>query len=92
MKGAAALRRRVRIANERGLHARAAARLVRLASSFEAEIAVAKDETTVSGLSIMGLMMLAAGLGCEIEIRANGRDAEPALAEGDLADTALARR
>jgi len=76
----AALRARVRITNQRGLHARAAARLVRLASCFESEILIAKDDTTVSGRSIMGLMMLAAGLGCEIEIHARGQDAEPALA------------
>jgi phosphocarrier protein len=89
MKGApdAALRRRVRITNQRGLHARAAARLVRLASRFESEIIVAKDDTTVSGRSIMGLMMLAAGLGCEIEIHARGRDAARALtALCDLVD------
>jgi phosphocarrier protein len=84
---AATRRRRVQIVNQRGLHARAAARLVRLASRFESEITITKDDTSVSGRSIMGLMMLAAGLGCKIDIHVCGQDAEPALtALCDLVD------
>jgi phosphocarrier protein len=66
------------IVNQRGLHARAAAKFVKLASTFTAEIFVTKSGQTVSGLSIMGLMMLAAGPGSEIAIEATGTDAEAA--------------
>jgi phosphocarrier protein HPr len=72
-------RRTVTICNRRGLHARAAARFVKLADQFDAEITVAKNGTTVSGLSIMGLMMLAAGPGTSIELRGSGPDAERAI-------------
>ncbi|MCW5732063.1 MAG: HPr family phosphocarrier protein [Alphaproteobacteria bacterium] len=68
------------ICNQRGLHARAAAKFVKCAGQFRAEITVARDGTRVSGQSIMGLMMLAAGLGSEIEISASGPDSEQALA------------
>jgi phosphocarrier protein HPr len=71
--------RRVTICNKRGLHARAAARFVKLAFEFEAEVMVAKNGTSVSGRSIMGLMMLAAGPGTEIEVRATGPDAARAV-------------
>jgi len=73
-------RRIVTICNKRGLHARAAARFVKLAWQFDAEVRVRKNGTTVSGRSIMGLMMLAAGPGTEIELSANGHDAERAVA------------
>ena len=68
------------IANRRGLHARAAANFVKTASQFEADVAVSCNGTRVSGLSILGLMMLAAGPGTEIEIETAGRDAAVALA------------
>ncbi len=68
------------IVNKRGLHARAAARFVKLAERFDASIAVTHNDTTVSGRSIMGLMMLAAGAGSEIELSATGPEAEAALA------------
>jgi phosphocarrier protein HPr len=68
------------ICNQRGLHARAAARFVKLAFEFDAEITVAKNGTSVSGRSIMGLMMLAAGPGTELEICATGLDASRAVA------------
>ena len=67
------------ICNQRGLHARAAAKFVKLAGSFEADITVVKDETEVPGGSIMGLMMLAASPGTEIELRGQGTQAEEAL-------------
>jgi phosphocarrier protein HPr len=78
--GAAPLRRQVTICNKRGLHARAAARFVKLAWQFDAEITVAKNGAAVSGRSIMGLMMLAAGPGTAIELRATGPEAERAIA------------
>lgn len=77
--GSPALTMQVMIANERGLHARAAAKFVKAAGDFEAEIMVTKGGTEVSGVSIMGLMMLAAATGCEIEISAAGADAEAAI-------------
>jgi phosphocarrier protein HPr len=73
------LRRRVTVVNRRGLHARAAARFVSTAEQFVADIEVARDNMVVSGTSIMGLMMLAAAAGSELEIRASGREARPAL-------------
>jgi phosphocarrier protein HPr len=75
-----AVARTCEILNKRGLHARAAAKFVKLAGQFASEITVAKGGTTVSGLSIMGLMMLAAAPGCSVEIRAVGDDAEAAVA------------
>ncbi len=69
----------VEIVNERGLHARASAKFVKLASSFDAEIQVARDENTVDARSIMGLMMLAAGIGSHILITATGPEAAEAI-------------
>jgi len=75
---AGAVARTATIVNQKGLHARAAARFVKLAATFDAAVTVTKKESTVSGVSIMGLMMLAASPGCQIEIRATGREAERA--------------
>ena len=75
----ATARRLVEICNQRGLHARAAARFVKTAAQFNAEIWVRKNGTAVSGRSIMGLMMLAAASGTLIEISAAGRDAASAV-------------
>ncbi len=75
----ATVRRAVEICNQRGLHARAAARFVKTAAQFEADIWVRKNGTAVSGRSIMGLMMLAAASGTIIEITATGRDAAAAV-------------
>jgi phosphocarrier protein HPr len=69
----------VEIVNERGLHARASAKFVKLAAGFDAEVTVTRDGTTVDARSIMGLMMLAAGLGSTVEIAAEGPEAQPAL-------------
>lgn len=71
--------RKVTISNRRGLHARAAAKFVQLAGNFDAEVLVAKNDTVVPGASIMALMMLAAGPGCELQLRADGPEAEEAL-------------
>ena len=68
------------ICNTRGLHARASAKFVKLASTFDAEIHVTRDGVTVNALSIMGLLMLGAGNGCTIDITAEGAEAEAAVA------------
>ena len=68
------------ICNTRGLHARASAKFVKLASTFDAEIHVTRDGVTVNALSIMGLLMLGAGNGCTIDISAEGAEAEAAVA------------
>jgi phosphocarrier protein HPr len=71
--------RTVEIVNKRGLHARASAKFVKLAAGFDAEVRVSKDGQTVDARSIMGLMMLAAGPGCCIDIEAEGAEAEAAV-------------
>lgn len=73
------LKRSATICNRRGLHARAAAKFVKLAATFDAQVLVAHRGTEVSGLSIMGLMMLAAAPGCCIELKAEGVQAGAAL-------------
>jgi phosphocarrier protein HPr len=77
---AAMIRRTATICNLRGLHARAAARFVKIAGQFDAEVRVRKNGTEVSGRSIMGLMMLAAAPGTVIELSGSGAEAEPAVA------------
>ncbi|MEO7635601.1 MAG: HPr family phosphocarrier protein [Sphingomicrobium sp.] len=71
--------REVRIANERGLHARASAKFVNLASDLGGEIEVEKDGNRVAGTSIMGLMMLGAAIGDTIVIHVSGDDADARL-------------
>lgn len=71
--------RRVTICNLKGLHARAAAKFVKLAGDFSAQITVVRRDQEVPGNSIMGLMMLAAAPGCELELRAEGPEAQQAL-------------
>ena len=73
------LHRDAEIRNTKGLHARAAAKFCKTAGLFDAEVKVSKGGTEVSGCSIMGLMMLAAGIGSVIQIRASGAQAEAAL-------------
>jgi phosphocarrier protein HPr len=73
------IEREATIVNQEGLHARPAARIVRLANGFAAEIQLAKDGLEVNGKSIMGVMMLAAECGSSIIIRADGPDAEQAV-------------
>jgi phosphocarrier protein len=73
------MKRTLTIANARGLHARAAAKFVKCAEKFDADIVVTKDDNRVSGSSIMGLMMLAASTGSSICLEASGPEAEPAL-------------
>ena len=74
------IEREATIVNSEGLHARPAARIVRLASTFDAEIEIMKDGVGVNAKSIMGVMMLAAECGSQITLRADGPDAEQALA------------
>ena len=68
------------ITNQRGLHARAAAKLAQLAEGFQAEISVSRNDISVSACSIMGLMLLAAAPGSSILVRAKGVDAPAAMA------------
>ena len=70
----------VQIKNERGLHARAATKFVQLAAKFPCEITIAKDGTEVSGKSIMGVLMLVAGKGSTITLKAKGEKAGDAVA------------
>ena len=76
---ATVLSRDVTIVNKRGLHARAAAKFVTLAETFGACVEVLRDGQSVNARSIMGLMMLGAGRGSSIELRAEGWDAKEAL-------------
>jgi phosphocarrier protein len=71
--------RTVEIINERGLHARASAKFVKMASGFDAEVTVSREGSSVDARSIMGLMMLAAGIGSTIDITAEGPEAQAAL-------------
>ncbi|RUO37584.1 HPr family phosphocarrier protein [Aliidiomarina shirensis] len=73
------LSRRVEIRNKLGLHARAATKLARLASEFDAKVIIAQDGKEVDAGSVMGLMLLASQQGKVIEIKATGKDAEAAL-------------
>ncbi|HNQ90232.1 MAG TPA: HPr family phosphocarrier protein [Verrucomicrobiota bacterium] len=70
--------RELTVCNRLGIHARPAAMFVKIANQFESEVVVEKDGETVNGKSIMGLMMLAAGPGSRIRVRANGADAAQA--------------
>jgi phosphocarrier protein HPr len=71
--------RSVRILNKNGLHARPAAEIVKVASKFQSDITMVRDELEVNGKSIMGVMMLAAEYGAELLVRANGPDADKAV-------------
>ena len=71
--------RTVKIINKRGLHARASAKFVKLAATFDAEVKVAKDGASVDARSIMGLMMLAASPGCSVFVTATGTLAREVL-------------
>lgn len=73
------VRTTVTIVNRRGLHARASAKFVETAARFQSEVTVTKGDASVSGRSIMGLMMLAASLGTSVELAAEGPDAAAAI-------------
>lgn len=74
------LRRTAKIVNTKGLHARAAAKLCKLAETFDATVMVSKGDLEVSSCSIMGLLMLAAAKGTEIHLAAHGAEAANAMA------------
>jgi len=80
-KKTVSIRREFIIKNKLGLHARPVAMFVKTANRFESDIMVEKNNETVNGKSIMGMMMLAAGKGSIINISATGPDAEEALEE-----------
>jgi phosphocarrier protein len=73
------LKKEFTIINKLGLHARASAKFVTTASQFDCEINVSRNDRTVNGKSIMGMMMLAAAKGTDIQISAEGKEAEQAL-------------
>jgi len=70
---------RIQISNKLGLHARASAKLTKLAGGFKSDIHLSRNGRRVNAKSIMGVMMLAAGVGSEIEIEAVGEDEQPAV-------------
>jgi phosphocarrier protein len=72
-------RTEVEIVNERGLHARASAKFVKLSGAYQSQVQVTRDDQTVDAMSIMGLMMLAAGPGTMLKIEAEGPDADAAV-------------
>jgi phosphocarrier protein len=74
------IKQQLTIVNKLGLHARAAAKFVNVASQFESDITLAHNGAEVNGKSIMGLMMLAAGRGSVLDLIVDGNDAEAATA------------
>jgi phosphocarrier protein HPr len=72
------IKRAVTISNRLGLHARASAKLTKLASSFRCDVHLSRNDRRVNAKSIMGVMMLAAGIGAEIEIETQGEDEQAA--------------
>jgi len=75
------IRKEITIVNKLGLHARAAAKFVTLASSFDSDIRLARANRAVNGKSIMGVMMLAAAKGASLELIADGEDEQQALSK-----------
>jgi phosphocarrier protein len=80
---AGAVTRILKIVNEKGLHARASARFVQTVEKFDAEVTVSRNSESVGGNSIMGLMMLAAGIGTSINVTATGPQAAEVIAALD---------
>ena len=73
------IKTRIKISNKLGLHARASAKFTKLASSFQSDVFLSRNERRVNAKSIMGVMMLAAGLGAEVEIETQGPDEQVAM-------------
>ena len=73
------IKKSLTISNKLGLHARASAKLTKLAGSFQSDVFLSRSDRRVNAKSIMGVMMLAAGLGAEIEIETEGADQEQAM-------------
>lgn len=78
------IKRKIKIKNSQGLHARPASIFVRIANKFESDVTVRKGSESVNGKSIMGLLVLAANEGSTIEIEVSGSDAEKAMQELEL--------
>ena len=74
------LKQTTTVINKLGLHARASAKLTKIAGAFPCQVWISKGERRVNAKSIMGVMMLAAGIGSEIEIETDGEQEEPAMA------------
>jgi phosphocarrier protein len=74
------IRTTISISNKLGLHARASAKLTKLAGSFQCEVHMSRSGRRINAKSIMGVMMLAAGMGAEVEIETDGADEEAAMA------------
>jgi len=77
----ALVRKKLKVKNKQGLHARPAALFVQVANRFESNITVSRDQEKVNGKSIMGILMLGAEQGSEIILEAEGKDADAALIE-----------
>ena len=73
------IKSKLTISNKLGLHARASAKLTKLASSFRSEVFMSRNDRRVNAKSIMGVMMLAAGKGAEVEIEVAGEDEQEAM-------------
>jgi phosphocarrier protein HPr len=73
------IRTTIKVSNKLGLHARASAKLTKLASSFQSEVNLSRNGRRVNAKSIMGVMMLAAGIGSDVELEAVGADEEAAV-------------
>ncbi len=73
------IRTSITISNKLGLHARASAKLTKLAGSFKSEIHMARNGRRINAKSIMGVMMLAAGMGAEVELEVEGVDEQAAM-------------
>lgn len=73
------IKTRISISNKLGLHARASAKLTKLATSFKSEVWMSRNGRRVNAKSIMGVMMLAAGMGAEVEIETEGEDEQAAM-------------
>jgi phosphocarrier protein HPr len=73
------IKRSITISNKLGLHARASAKLTKLAGSFQSEVFMARNERRVNAKSIMGVMMLAAGIGSTVELEVSGADEQAAM-------------
>ena len=74
------IKTQIQISNKLGLHARASAKLTKMAAGFQSEVHLSRNERKVNAKSIMGVMMLAAGLGSQIEIEVDGADEQVAMA------------
>ena len=75
------LKREIKVSNKLGLHARASAKLTQMASKYESSVWIARNGRRVNAKSIMGVMMLAAGLGSTVELETEGPDEQAAIAE-----------